>query len=64
MTVNMAKVTVRHHDITHQLLQFLHLGKAPRVSPGPDQLVVNPHLEDATRGIRNERDRTKLFGER
>lgn len=64
MTVDMAKVTARRYGVTHKLLQFLHLRKAPLVSPGPDQLVVNTDLEDATRGIRNKRDRAKLLSER
>ena len=60
----MAEIAAWRHGVTHKLLQFLHLRKAPLFSPGPDQLVVDTHLEDATGRIRNKRDRTKLLGER
>lgn len=59
----MAKIAAQRHRVAHQLLQFLHLGKAPFLPPGPDQLVVNTHLENAPRRVGNERDRTKLLGE-
>lgn len=60
----MAEIAARRHRVTHELLQFLHLGKAPFLPPGPDQLVVNTHLEDTTGRIRNKRDRAKFLGER
>src|ERR1700687_4049766 len=54
--IDMAEVAIRRDLIPHHLLQLLDLGKASLIFARPDQLAVNPHLEDAARVVGNERD--------
>ena len=57
----MAEIARRGDLVPHQLLELLHFRKAALLAPRPNQLAVDPNLEDAALIVGNKSERAEFL---